>query len=513
MRAIKKTMLVLSLILCFLMGGSFLNPTPAYAGSPVVTDPANFAATMMEWGERLAAMAKKSALLGQIISLITSVHNIINSGFSAMTDSTKQDTKLNIAGQQGLALIKQEGAQAWIDSDTSDALLAAQLKLVADHVAPKNEYLCKATLLNQLTGTTEDFERGVARLVLKAIESTGRGPMDDYDGPQYAFDEETLRGAAGFGNSVVDGYDAAYSDTSTTVGPTKRLFIDADLMPFSMDGAVPLELPQFTAKAVNLPSGTIVSASVPTPQNENQRMWLAGLYYCFQLAGPRPTASWGDKMTTPQGLVERARFDHALAMQSAMIKPCADLLAYHTRPDSKDLASAPLIKAQHESCAAAKGYISDEDMKEKFSNCLSDDFKGMSAYQAELLSHSICKSEHHAISLRQAGATPPELINDTIKCSAAWNTWQAKVSAKQGSLVDVVAGIQETKGNWGGIGNNIAGLAEQEKDKAHRVVRASKPSHQPPVAQDIKAQKIPLLPRHGIPFAADEVTWPMAVSQ
>lgn len=515
MRTIQKAMAILALTACLFTGESLVAPLPIYAASSVIYDPANDKATTAEWGARLAAMAKKSALLGQVISLLSSIYNIVDSGFSAMNDLVNKDAKLNVASQEGLALTKQELAQSVIDNDTQDTLLAAQLKLVADHVTPKNDYLCKAILLNQLPSTTEDFEIGVARVGLKVVESLYRGPLDDANGPLYAFDEEALRCAAGFGNSPVDAYDLSCSDTVSTIGATKRSFIDADITPFSMDGAVVLELPQFTAKAITLPGQPAMTVNFPDPQNGHQRMWVAGLHYCVQLAmGARSTPAWGaSKMTTPQGLVERARFDHALAMQSAMTKPCTDLLAYYTRPDSKEPSSKALIDAQQESCLAAKGYISDEDMKEKFSDCLSSDFKGLSAYQAELLSHSICKSEQHYLSALHSGETHAEAINETIKCSLAWNTWQAKIAAKQGGLVDAVAGLQETKSNWAGVGRDVAEGAMPDEERPHRVVKDSRSKNQPVIPQEIKAQITPSFPQKGVPFAADEVAWPVAVSQ
>lgn len=517
MRTIKKTMLVLSLALCLLTGGSLVAPAPAHAGVlERIIDFLNFPATVAEWTARLAAMGKKIAVLGQIISVISNIYTLITDGFGIMTDLVKNDGRLNALGQEGLALTKQRLTQIEMDTAAADAKLAADLKFVADYAAPKNEYLCKATLIHQLAATTEDFERGISRLALKAIESMYRGPIDDGSGPMYAFDEETLRCSAGFGNPVVDGYDSSCSGlATTTVGEdTKRSFIDDDLTPFSMDGAIPLEVSSFTSKAITLPDGKEITVSVPDPINDNQRMWIAGLYYCFQLAGPRPTPAWGeDKMTRPQGLVERARFDHALAMQSAMVKPCTDLLAYYTRPNLDDSASKALIDKQQKSCVSAKGYIDGHDLEVKFSNCLSPDFRGLSAYQAELLSHSMCKSEHHHISLIQAGATQPELINETIKCSAAWNTWQAKVAAKQGALVDAVTGIQGTKSNWMGIGGTVAGLTRAEEGAAHRVVKDVTPKARPIVPQEIKAERFPPLPQTGIPFAPDEMAWPMAVSQ
>ncbi len=516
MRIIKKTMLVLSLAFCLLTGGSLVAPAPVYAGSPVIIDPANLIATLAEWGARFAAMAKKLAVIGEIISVISNIYELIIEGFGKMINLVDDDAKLNVLGQEGLALTKQQLAQVWIDNDTLNAKLAADMKLAADHAAPKNEYLCKATLVHQLATTTEDFERGGSRLALKAIESMGRGPLDDTSGVQYAFDEEKLRCAAGFGNVLVDGYDASCGDSTTVGEDAKRTFIDADLTPFSMDGAVPLEMPQFTSKVVTLPDGKEVTVSVPiiSADKPNQKMWLAGLYHCFQLAGPRPTPAWGeDKMTRPTGLVERARFDHALAMQSAMVKPCTDLLAYYTRPNVDDPSTASLIGEQHKRCVSAKGYVHEDDLKEKFSDCLSPNFRGLSPYQVDFLSHLMCKTEQHHISLIQAGATQPELINDTIKCSAAWNTWQAKVAAKQGALADVVTGIQGTKNNWMGVGGTMAGLTRQEDSGAHRVVKAMKPKVQPIVPQEIKAERGLPLPQAGIPFAPDEVAWPMAVSQ
>jgi hypothetical protein len=157
-------------------------------------------------------------------------------------------------------------------------------------------------------------------------------------------------------------------------------------------------------------------------------------------------------------------------------------------------------------------------MEKKFGNCEN----GLSPYQAELLRQMECKSSHSFLANLQAGSTHWQGTDDTIICSTSWNNWAAKVAAKQGAVVDSVRAIQESKGNWAGIGRAKTGAVEEDKLEApRRVVKETRPMPEQKSTRVIKASRsspAPQLPpkaspKQGLPFAADEIAWPAAVSQ
>ena len=459
MMKIGKRIIVFLLAFCLFSGSVAVPSSPVMAQTAIVAPDADVAKTVT-FSARIAALISELGILGEIIKVAANIYMMLKEYFGEINEKAENIAHLLVETKKTEAAVSIMLGDAAIDGSASDSLHLATLEALGEYITPKHEYLCKAILMYQLAATTEDFERAVARLALKAIESMHRGPTDDGSGSKYVFEEEKLRCEAKFAN-IIDGYDAACVET-TPPRENERSFADADLLPFSMDGTIALEVPEMTSTATTFSDGSSITVSVPTisqdPEHRyNQRMWLAGLYYCFQLAGPRPSPTWGaENMSRPAGKTERARFEHALAMQSAAIKPCTDLLAYHSRPNKTATA---LIKEQEKLCSAAEGIIDPVDIEKKFGNCK----KGLSPYQAEYLRQLECKSSQSFLANLESGSTHWQGTDDAIICSTSWNNWAAKVAAKQGALVDAVRAIQETKSNWSGIGGKKTSALEEDE--------------------------------------------------
>jgi len=436
----KLTVILLSMSLSFpmVLGGG---ARPAQAsGCLFYIAPAADAYEVAVELERLVRWGKKLAFLAEIITMITSLIDLIRGGIESVVGVILREASLFAAMEELRMQLKGKLAQAEIDAGATAAYNQAAAEYVGEHAPPANHYLCKRILLEQLPLLAGKFEKGVADLALRAIISMGRGPTDDAAGPAYAADEEALRIAARFANAAVDGYDATAAD-DTKIGPYKRGFTDADLTPFSMDGTVALELPAMGNETVTLADGKTLDVQVPNPENDNQRMWVAGLHYCFQLAGPRPTPPWGESADTPQGQTEQAKAYAGLSRLAEAVSPCTELLAYYTRPNSTFSA---MIAAQKKSCLAAKKYIDDETFEKEFASCE----KGLSPYQAELLNQLVCKSSQHYISMAQSNVSGIKLADETVKCTLSWDEWQYKVVEKQAGLAAVVESVAETREAW-----------------------------------------------------------------
>ncbi len=263
------------------------------------------------------------ALLGDMLLAVVALDAVMVAGFSKIVSTLTKATAVDASGQRAYLETRVKMTQALADSSTEDSLLKAGMRARAKNVPSDGKELVNIIVMHQAAMTTEAFRQSVAKIAASAIEAAYRGKASDGSGPEYAKDNYILRCEAGLGNPIDYPEDCV---NKTLKGADGRPYYDSDLSFSILTGGQTLEFPAF--EDVTIDGATYKR---PNPQNDAQRFWVAGLYYCYNLAGPRPTPP---RDNSPSTIVSRAQWNHCAARQSHLIRPCVELLAYHTRPNS-----------------------------------------------------------------------------------------------------------------------------------------------------------------------------------
>lgn len=416
-------------------GGGLWGGGKAYAMIPVVDVTTNATRAKILAAEK-ANWLKYLGELGDILSGILALNDTVDKLLSKFMDAERLAMALDLGGQQALAKTIAKAGNALKDNNAKNVDIKMLGRIAADNASPRHEHLCKAILGHQLARTTEEFEHAVARQAATAIETMYRGANDDGSGPQYAKDNYDSRCKAKLGSPL--DYPSDCVDTGTK-GTDGRKLNDADLTFSTLTGGQVLEMPKMKSQSING-----VTYSVPDPQNTAQKFWVAGLYYCYNLAGPRPTPPTGDAADSPEGATAKAQWNHCAAKQSALIKPCLELLAYHTRPNESD--NKDLVKDQKEKCQAVES--ANVSIPESFGGCK----EGLSPFQAQYLAQAMCKSDQYYIAQAMAGGKHPMMMDGNTDCSTSWNMWKDVVLKKQSKVMIGVPGILKLKKCWQGVG-------------------------------------------------------------
>jgi len=422
--------IVLACLLLSGFGGLMLAPTPAYAQLVPTNDKASNIKNASGWAEEFENWKKQGSLLAKIITGITDFIDLIKDKYDEIFGEQSTTTAAELMAKEADIKADVKIADAAIDKAYARALKRAVMNAKSRHIHSRTQILCKDILVHQLVTTTEDHERAVARMAASAIENMYRGPKEDGNGPQYARDNYQDRCDMKFASPV--DYPDECVDTSTK-GTDGRKIQDADLNFCTLTGGQVLEMPDTKA-------GGTEGTSALDPQNTEQRFWIAGLYYCFNLAGPRPSPPYGDQISTPRGAVVKAQWDSCAAKQSALMKPCLELLAYHTRPNAKE---TEVIEEQKTKCLAADR--AGIELPESFEKCE----KGLSPYQAEYLAQAMCKSTQYYISQKLAGAKDYLLSSTSLECSMSWDLWKENAMKKQIAVAKSIDGLLGLANCWG----------------------------------------------------------------
>ncbi|MDX9689994.1 MAG: hypothetical protein RBT70_05930 [Alphaproteobacteria bacterium] len=416
------------------------SPPAAEGGGQIVTDPANIALQAYVGMARAAEFAASNSLISSILAVLTTIVERFVYWMEETIRAVVRTGSVISEAIRGIAINRTKLTEAIMDADALNTRMEVNLKHQLAHMPPAHEFLCNSIMMDHAITTAVDHSRSVARMVQTMLVELGRERTDDMSGIKWAMQLYKTRCALGFGNAI-DGDDAECVSTRTAE-PGNRSFADADLSPAFLDGSVDLEVADMREETYQGSSGPI-TAQIPSPSNAAQYAWLAGVYFCVQLQGPRVTPRFrGEDIPTPSGLVERAQYETAASLQSAMNKPCSDLLGYYSRPNPTMAAS--LIRQQNEDCEAARGTVTEETLNKKFGGCT----KGLSQYQAEHLSHLKCKTSNYYTKKASAGGTHDKMTDDIILCDANWNLWMTSVAKRHGKLVDSVMGQLGVKGKW-----------------------------------------------------------------
>jgi len=424
-------------VLGVMLGGGLATvtfiPSARAGGIPVVDAVNNTLEGTLASIEAAAATASE-AVLTSIAAALQAYSAAIVIQFEKLLLYKGTSGALQTAGQSGLVKAKVKIAQAEIDAGVKSAFLRTSMKVASQNVTPEGNDLCNAILVQQLGSTTEQFEKSVARLAASADETMYRTATSDGAGPEYAKDHYALRCTAKLGNKI--DFPSTCVD-ETTKGTDGRKIGDADISFSTLDGGQVLELPSFDTITVD-----DQTYRVPDPQNTAQKFWTAGLYYCENLGGPRPSPPYGKQLDTPDGRTAAAQWRHCQSRRSQLIQPCMELLAYNTRPNSNQTA---LIATQLVGCKAAK--LLNMTLPDDFEDCA----YGISPRQADLLKQAMCKNPQYYIAQLLGGGTHKSLLDVITDCATSWNFWKESLIDREMSVYTSIEGLLGLNQCWASI--------------------------------------------------------------
>jgi hypothetical protein len=402
-----------------------------------------WAANAASWAQEVADWAIEHADLANIISLATTLNNLTN---TFLTNTATQLAGL-LGAESLLGKLQVDTAQAQIDAAHDTAMAQSAAEFTQDHVPPppQNRQLCDTVRAYQGGVALEHFKNVVRTVVLDGINNMYRGPNMDGAGPQYAVDERAVKcGKTSIANAPktgnpLDGYPVSCIDPDPA-------FIDADVKISTLDGTQVLELPPPTTSSLTVGGQTVslMAPSVtgtPGPKQKAQKMWVAAMNYCYQLAGPRPSPPSMVGLDTTQGRVATAQFNHCLAAQSAFVAQCAERVGRMTRPDCKDPNMGVICKSINEACYhATKAGVA---LPPGIQNC-SD---GLSQYQAEYLALLTCKTSQRYQDGANSGLNHAVLGGQVVDCETAFTQWRLQNAQENANIVNAARGLMELPGS------------------------------------------------------------------
>ncbi len=425
------------LLLAFVSGGAMAPVVPARATT-------TYDLKLMDEQIKLKAMEaekwrKALGFLGDIIDILDTLIDLINDWFDTVFGTKQDAAAAETAAQQGQIQGLTDAAQGLADSRLEDVHLRAVLRARARTTSPRTDYVAKQALVSQLPLTTKAFETRVAQMAAAAIETAYRGPKDDGAGVQASVQAIQAMALLGSGNPLDN--PLGWVDASTK-GTDGRSLADAHLSISTITGGQVLEVPTFEERK---DGDQRYVTPIPDSNVPEQKFWIAGLYYCFNLAGIRPSPPYGRSMDTPSGRVARAQWNHCASQHSALIKPCTELLAHFSRPNKS---MKDIIKQQSDKCEEAEGI--GIVLPDSFKGATGEKgcSKGLSPYQALYLAHAMCKSDQYYISQAFAGGKDSKMVDQNIDCSTAWNLWKLNEVTRKVKVISAVSGILELQDCW-----------------------------------------------------------------
>jgi len=500
--------LTLCLMVLFMFNAA-VAPSLAQAGVPVF-DPTNNLAKI--WGDikKAAEWVQKETFLGKIIATLVEIYNMLKNMFGMLNDTMSTSGVVQSMSQRLRAETMIRIHDAQVRAEAEDALAAARAGYMAKYAAPPHQELCKTILVHQLVTTTNDFVREISRLTAEAVANRDRAYTDgtgvDQAAVQYArrCSQKRMGPVDGVPSCVASGSDKSEG----TMGGDG---IDADLSPVR-EGQI-YEVPKFVGRIYTDPNtgATLTIQSMGTPTTDPQRFFVAAVDHLFLAAGSRPTPLNGDKLKTPNGIVQRTMFNHCAANENALIKQCTDRLAYYTRPNSQDPQGAAMRKAQKSLCDAIDGTID----KKRFGNC----DQGLSAFEAQKLAEMWCSSVQQAIGLKAAGVSDGKVRKASDICEMVRLTGQSMRTQMRLNCVSAMAALPGLRQCW----NTVEALGgksySSNEDKAAKAARWQILPDDAAIAPEgarihqIKATKLKQSIPQGKTMSLDEIELPVAVGQ
>ncbi|MGE4351463.1 MAG: hypothetical protein AB7E52_04660 [Bdellovibrionales bacterium] len=388
--------------------------------------------------------------LQTIVGIIDNVLYLVTSSFNYLMDMISTQTAALLGIKKIQTIVKGELTDIERNTNAFTTFTAETLRIIGDDLDPNVTHTCRRMVLQQSAISMETFQDETVREIVEAWVMEGRGVGSDPEGPRGTRLAMNLRCRNKYGNPI-DGYPAQCVDSKSEVGSFKRTFIDADILPSTMDGAVTLEHP---LKVKIEYDG--LDASVLSPQNDNQKMWIAAMNYCLQLPGPKPTAPAGPDMLTSSVLMDaEAQYHTAISRGTQVVAQCSQVLSYYQRPNEEMGAWDDSIKACKQAIGTAgkTNYLDEATMKEKFDNCK----KGQSTYQLDYLKNISCKSTQYFMLSANTGSVSKEMLEQAVRCASGWNKWQVSMARLNGNLVSAVEGAMSVRKDFNRVQRIMSG--------------------------------------------------------
>lgn len=493
-------------VLCFLALTMFTS-SKAHAQLQIM-DIERIMNIVMNYAAEQALWTSEHTNLDQQSQVIQDLHTTLIDEFNLYADEIAATARTLVGAIQNLVINEGRATQAVIDADTLNTLMKANMTLAYEQTVPKHEYMCKSVFAHQLPVTAEEAEREVARVIVDSFAARYR--CDGCDGSYSDWENAARRGLDGPRGDVVTGmahFGSQVDGYALNEGlQTNAALVDADIKPLMRGQGQVLVMPRIT--------GTNYNRSY-VPLDDDQVAWIGKLSYLMNVAGPVPTPLRGANIGTPAGRDQRSAFNHCRAAESALVKPCADLQAFYTRPNCRrdpntgslqSPSSEELCESQRTLCLAATGSMIDPA---EFGNC--ED--GLSPYESGLLEVLMCKSQQHHIFQSSAGASFGDQLKTTELCSLAWDSFQDLVNIKHQSCTRAVAAMGDMGACWNSV-DSSGYFAEAEAFNKKRSLVSS------PYIDFVKPRALPISAHHekgtlpsGKVLLADDIEWPKSVWQ
>lgn len=420
-------------------------PAPAYAQGTPIFDVRQLATNIMDLASRIARWVMEEVQYNSMIASLTEQYTQMVDKLSQHTGEVYRTGAIQSAAQRLETEQRIREAQAIMDTRTNNTIAAANARVTAKYTPPRNAQLCRTIMIHQLATTSEEFARELSRAIADGVSNRYRMPGSDGMGPATTrrIFEQACNGPVRTG-SPLDGIPCFENNLVATDGDTSH---DGDK---SMPKRTQIyEMPRIrTVSYTNPITNQTTTVRVPAdPSTDEQRFFSMKLDWLFHVAGRRPTPASGRDMFTVTGMAQRAMFNHCAANQNALVKQCADWLAFLTRPNREDPEAQTLRNEQNRLCLSMRNYI---DIA-KFGNCE----QGLSAYETHLIQQAWCQNKNYYLGLKNSGASDSEAFDSIDVCTRSWHHFDKFVSAKENACVQAQA-VLESDGMrdcWAAVGS------------------------------------------------------------
>jgi hypothetical protein len=485
----------------------------------------------------LAKLAQEIGIASNTVSIVTNIAEGITWLQSLFNDKIDKQTAVEATTKQLNAwieyMIGQDALNQLLDvhNASNKTQVATQTAAHPDALmsACRDMHVSQSVIIIAGSGGTSLSEE-----MLSGIENRGRSIYDNFGGPMgasIAWASRCPSSSSGSNhandpktwNPIDNGPNGPPPECKNWVDSTGT-FTDADLKATTLGHT--LEKP----KLVPVPAGPGVAPGAQTFQVSSsdpdsmkaQQFWVAADHYCYQVAGFRPTPSHKDNPLA-NDRIAKAQFDHCVALESAFVKQCTDMVDRHTRPncDPSDPSFAtdkPLCDASADLCLQAiNKHI-------QFTSTNLPDFKcgqdggtaRLSPWQAEYLSHLLCTADDTHIGAAVGGASPSQLMGKSDFCNLSMANWKTQQANEENGFVNGMIALQDLRSCWAGTegqpnpsistptvsNDGGASTAPEQTTPAKRASVKTKP----PVRAE---SSLPV----GIPVSADEASLPVVVAQ
>jgi len=454
MKTLRKAAAILFLALTLAGAGM---PAPALAqvesmpnitGSTFGTSPTDIFIEAWKWAAEKARYAIEELRLSDIIQGFTDLYELLNSGLKDIEAAFGTEGGAKFSAIAVGSKVEEHIMQAKIDAATLDAMEGEMARMMFDRPPLDANLVCKRALLHAMPLVIEDYQREVSRLIAMLASNVGRGYGADWSGPDFSSKQLKRECDEGRGSKIAGAKDECRNDDLKD--ESGRLLADAALMPvgYSLYKMPQLAQQTYKDKATGQTMAVVVPAADATSMSE--KLWVAAVDHLVWLIGPTPSPPVGKALKTPVGKTQKAMFDHCLARKNALVKPHADWIAYHTRPNCRE--AVALCEKQETLCKASKGVV---DLENDFNGCGMDKSpkRGLSPYEQDELLKSVCKSGQNYISHARASVTEKELLADTVNLCDMLN------KSVEGYRDQLRANVRKTAQAWRSIDRCWRGVA------------------------------------------------------